>query len=549
MILGGMLSMFIACNGDKVPVFEPDIVIETGTVALSNEKLMRRYSIDIRGVLPTVKEYQDLASSLDTDAGRRALVQDWMADPRFEERLVYLLGERWHTRIDEFLVFYLEYPPLSSDSRNEYPFERAVGEEPLRLMANIIANNRPWTEVVTADYTFANEVLAQIWPINYPGGAGWKRSTYSDDRPHAGVLSTNGLWWRYYSTLSNYNRARVAAITRLLICEDYTTRTISFSEENGVDSVEDVEDIENALRNNPYCMGCHSALDPIAAALFGFWPANEFQIDELHNYHADREALGGDLLGVEPAWYGDPVSNLSELGRHIALDRRFSECAVESFASLLWRRPVTSSDLNQLGVLHDQFETEFLATQSLLTEIFLTQSYVAGDLETVSAEQSPEKTVRLMTPDQVATVIEDLSGFRWTWEGFDQLDNDSIGYRNLMGGVDGVYVTSPQQEPSLTWLLATQRLAEAAAQNIVLESLGSQNGLLAGVTRSSTSTDAEFRTALQSLHLRLYGSIAQELWLSAVVALWSDINSSAGPEEAWRAVLVAVLRDFSLYQY
>ena len=64
MILGGMLSMFIACNGDKAPVTEPDIVIETGTVALSNERLLRRYSIDIRGVLPAVSEYQDLAPTL-----------------------------------------------------------------------------------------------------------------------------------------------------------------------------------------------------------------------------------------------------------------------------------------------------------------------------------------------------------------------------------------------------------------------------------------------------------------------------------------------------
>ena len=46
------------------------------------------------------------------------------------------------------------------------------------------------------------------------GATGWQVSRYTDGRPAAGVLSTNGLWWRYYSTVSNLNRSRAAAISR-----------------------------------------------------------------------------------------------------------------------------------------------------------------------------------------------------------------------------------------------------------------------------------------------------------------------------------------------
>ena len=52
---------------------------------------------------------------------------------------------------------------------------------------------------------------------------------YTDGRPAAGVLATNGLWWRYTTTDSNMNRTRAAAISRLLLCEDFMARPVSFA--------------------------------------------------------------------------------------------------------------------------------------------------------------------------------------------------------------------------------------------------------------------------------------------------------------------------------
>ena len=44
--------------------------------------------------------------------------------------------------------------------------------------------------------------------IAYPeGGSGWQEAPYTDGRPAAGVLATNGLWMRYYTSQSNANRS------------------------------------------------------------------------------------------------------------------------------------------------------------------------------------------------------------------------------------------------------------------------------------------------------------------------------------------------------
>ncbi len=54
---------------------------------------------------------------------------------------------------------------------------------------------------------------------------------------------------------------------------------------------------------------------------------------------------------------------------------------------------------------------------------------------------------RALSVPQLSTAVEDLTGFRWTWQGYDPLDNTLTGYSVLggefgaaprWGGTDGV---------------------------------------------------------------------------------------------------------------
>ena len=137
------------------------------------------------------------------------------------------MAEQWLTRVDSFNLSHVDYR-LSEDAAFE--FLRSVGEEPLQLMAYVGTQDLPWTEVVTADYTMANELLLDIWPLeDLAGGTGWRPARYTDGRPAGGVVMSNGLWWRYYTTPNNYNRSRAAALSRLFLCEDFLLRPIKFT--------------------------------------------------------------------------------------------------------------------------------------------------------------------------------------------------------------------------------------------------------------------------------------------------------------------------------
>lgn len=495
-------------------------------------------SLDLRGILPDVSELD----AVEADPTLITQYRDsYLEDPLFEQRMVLLLGERWQTRVDEYLIHYDEYRSLSTYFQNEYPFERAVGEEPLRLMAHIIAQDRPWTEVVTADYTMANEMLAGVWPIERAAGEGWIEAHYTDGRPPAGVLSTNGLWWRYYTTISNYNRGRAAAVSRLLLCQDYLARPVSFT--NSVALV-DKNGIEEALRSNPYCEGCHSSLDPAASTLFGFWVANEYNSREMDHYHVEREPLGQYLLHVDAAWFGTPLSGLAQMGQEIAQDPRFSRCAAQSMAEIFWRREVAESDFSRINELEDSYLNNDQSMKAVLRSLTDAPVYQAGSLSAEATEDqlNNENTTRLMDATLLWTVLRNLTGWSWNWEGFETLDNDTYGYRILGGGVDGSLVTRPQRTPSLTWSLTVQRASEGAGY-YAADSIGRPESFFHYVQSGSQPQDSAFDQEISQLYWLLYANRPDDAWKTAIGQLWSTVQQREGERMAWAAVLSAMIRD------
>jgi hypothetical protein len=100
----------------------------------------------------------------------------------------------------------------------------------------------------------------------------------------------------------------------------------------------------------------------------------------------------------------------------------------------------------------------------------------------------------------------------------------------------------------MTWALVVQRLAEAATGHDLQSGLV-ESRVLSGVSADTRPGDAAFDLALDRLHWRLYGVRADEAWRSDIGALWQAVESGEGATEAWRAVVVAMLRDPAFVGY
>ena len=531
----------LSCGEDPAsPAPEPprESAAPSALLPLDAPRLARRLSLDLRGTLPTLDELDAVAAD---PAALDALREQWLADPRFEQQMVRLYQERWLTSIDDYRVFYYDHR-LSPDQ--EYAFLRTVGEEPLRLIARVLAADLPYTEVVTADWTMSNELALEMWRVEAleAGGEGWRPARYTDGRPAAGVLATNGLWIRYVSPTFNYNRGRTAHIFKLLACEDLLERPVSVS--GNVSLAAGAAD--EAIRTNPTCIACHAAIEPVAATLFGFLALADQNHLEMERYHAERENLGPATLQVEPAWFGTPVDGLEDLGRAIALDPRFAACAVETLSEGLLRRQTTADDFDLLRDARADFIGDDLRGKAVVRAITRSAAYQAGSFTAAAtpAELERHTTARLLLTSHLRSLLDELGGFTWTLGGWDMLDNDLHGYRVMGGAVDGDQLTEAQQTPGLTWTLTLSRVAEVAGPHLALQALAGDGRLLPGLSEALRPGDAQFRALLGRAHWGLLAVAATDEELDELEAHWSAVfGLTASLDAAWGSVLTVLLLD------
>ena len=283
------------------------------TVA-SAEQTLRRAALILAGRLPTAEEVT-LAKS-DED-GLRQAVLGLMQGDGFHQFLLRGANDRLHTDAflnglfsevtDLFGVGGTFYPVAANKNFLPKPFtdeqnwERdqwatgyrvGVTRAPLELIAYIVENDRPYTEVLTADYTMVNWYSSQAFRSGTRVGTSGDATTFAPgpnrgqvvlddeyenqwvqdsglrvlshsgflDYPHAGIMNEPIWLHRYPTTETNRNRARARWTFYHFLGIDIET-----SAPRTTDPVA-LADTNNPTLNNPACTVCHSRLDPLAGA-------------------------------------------------------------------------------------------------------------------------------------------------------------------------------------------------------------------------------------------------------------------------------------------
>ncbi len=503
---------------------------------ISHTRLLRRMSLDVRGHLPSLEEYAEVQTD---DVDWNGIVVDMLESPEFEAHLVHRFGDLWHTRVDKFDIVADDFNLDSSIWW--FPFARSIGEEPLRWMAHVASHDKPWTEIVTSDTTLANDLLVTLFPIEYVDGSTpetldidnlstWKEARYLDGRPPVGVLSTNGLWWRYPTDAFNMNRARAAMLTKMLLCDDYLARPINFTASENI-----LENTESALQEDPSCLTCHASLDPLAASMFGFWWMERFNPLETTYYHPERELMGLEMMGVSPAWFGTPVSTFTEVGVLIAQDTRFAQCTIRQSMEMLYDRTLSAKDFSQISNIQETFTVDY-QYKTIWKALLLSEEYASANLESPATGGD-----RMLSPYQLQTSMEQFSGYKWQTSEHDLMD---IRYRTMAGGIDGFQTFDRQRYPNLSSALVTERIAQAHAVYII-------NHGIEGFDFNITFQDPSFTTQLANLRLWLHGKSADDLWVGQTLELWIQVYdaSNQSADTAWEVVLSALLQDVDFVRY
>ncbi len=443
--------LLLACGGGDTPEPQPN----PPSALVNPAEMLTRASLDIRGVRPNAEDVERIHQTpddLDT------LINGYLQDQSFPRRVMDLYSEIYLTQAEQFTVPFTAFDFDEGVIAANYV--EAIGDEPLRILAHIAAEDLPYTDLVTADWTMHNHLLGQMYPSDYPDGqTGWRLAHYTDDRPTAGVLSTNGMWWRYLSTPSNRNRKRANQISRIFLCNDYLTKPISFDRDV---NLLDEEAVADAIQHDPGCVSCHVSLDPLASYLYGFWYVDDTSAGDATVYHPEREQKYLTLGGPNPGYYGQAGTSVADLGHKIASDPRFIECAVETAFTRLMGRDTTLEDSDALTIHREAFLDGDLTLRSLFSSIVKHPRYRSA----VSAPDGFAQR-KFVTANLLASQVKGITGYLWTQNGVEMMKSDAIGVGNLAGRADGQRMVRNSRSPNATMLLVNARLAEAATAHLL----------------------------------------------------------------------------------
>jgi hypothetical protein len=538
-------------------------------VPLPPHQLLVRAAMDLRGRRPTPAELDAVESD---PAAYEAIVDGYLHSSEFLERVKDVYDDALLVRREDF----------TDEARDE---TSAIYGEALELIAYIVANDRPFSEIGTATFTVANDLFQRDtgrmpFPMEPVTGSAWQPTHYTDGRPHAGVLSTSAFYSVWDTNNTNKNRRRANRWSILFHCYNFLDTPVDVT--RNVDN-NDANAVLNAVTTRPDCKACHDRLDPMASFLFPLDDAQQLEGGDGNRFFSGNPERWRTANRRPPAVYGVPGTNIVDMGRLMVANPKFAECQTKrAFTMLFERAPQTNAEVQTANDIAARWPTEDGYNYRQLV-----RRWLLSDAYRNRPENQDANWVRRATPERMETLFQDLTGFIWTREPENDEDDNNPesdpprtapvplltssedGFKIILGGIDGQSVAGRSYSLNASVVNVQRKVAALAADYVVTADLtlpDYQRKLLVGVTGSENPAvdAAAIRDHIVWLVRRLYGepvagdSAQVTAWFNLYAALHADrtqtgtgSNSVPGTpgERAWRGLLTAMLRSPKIILY
>ncbi len=550
----------LAADKNAPPFFD-------GVVMLDDRRLLRRASLSLVGRLPTAAEFSAVENG-----GRKAIadvLDGMLKEDAFYDRLregfndIFLtLGVDGNAdatvlSYDHFSTTRLWYQKhdLShikdeKDRRNAgyklaNDYRAALLGEPMKLVEHIVRNDRPFTEIVTADYIMVTPYSARGYgvydelkdkfknpddpfeyvPVKLKALVGRDKRDNQESAtgfyPHAGMLGMFHYLRRYPTTETNRNRLRARMYFQHFLGIDVLELAARVSDAAAVTAK-----YENPTMQAAECVVCHKTIDPIAGLFQDYYKFEGVYGRRKEGWYKDMFAAGfeGEDLPDEERWRA-----LQWLGERTAKDPRFATTMVEHVYYILTGRktllpPKAIDDplfgARQRAYREQRSEIERIAVRfanqnfnlkSVFKDWVQSDFYRADGLQSVvnepcrQAELDDLGIVRMLAPEQIERKTQAIFGERWG-RLTDQL-------AMLYGGIDSKEVTERATDPSGA-MGAIQRIL---SNDVACKQVGRDFGRPMNerllfptidhtvVPGESSEGDEQIRHAIVYLHERILG--------------------------------------------
>jgi hypothetical protein len=309
-----------------------------GTRAVSDLELASRLSFFLWSSLPD-EELLDLAAKarLSQPDVLAKQVRRMLADPRS------------NSLVDDFAFEWLNVGKLDEITPDNRLFPQASGlldpramfKEELRLFIDsVLRENRSIIELMTANYTFLNERLAEHYGIETVKGSHFRRVTL-EDKARNGLLGKGAILM-----LTAYPNRTSPVLRGAWILERILgsppapppPNVPTLAENRPGQQAKTVRERMEQHRSKPGCLGCHGVMDPLGLALENFNAVAQYRSH-------DQETLTAiDSSGLLPD--GTAIKGAGDLRRAlVARPDRFVQAFTENLLTYALGRSLDYTDM------------------------------------------------------------------------------------------------------------------------------------------------------------------------------------------------------------
>lgn len=565
-----------------------------GIVMLDDRRLLRRVLLSLAGRLPTESELAAVAK--DGLKAVPSIVDEAMKEDAFYDRLreafndIFLTvgygdGAESALAYDHFSTtrhwyqkFDLSHIADEKERRQAGykladDYRKALLGEPMKLIEHIVRNDRPFTEIVTADYIMVTPYTARGYgiydelkpqfknaedpfeyiPVKLKALVGRNRNQDQESAtgfyPHAGLLSTFQYLRRYPTTETNRNRLRARMYYLHFLGVDALELAARVADAAAVTAKYEIPTMQASE-----CVVCHKAIDPVAGLFQDYYHFEGVYGRRKGGWYKDmfEAGLEGEELPAEDRWRA-----LQWLGERTANDPRFAVAMVEHFYYILTGRRVLLppkeiddplyaakrrayvEQRQQIEAIAAHFAADNFNLKTAFKDWIVSDFYRADGL--ASATENPSRKaelddlglVRMLAPEQIERKVKAVFGERWG-----RLRDEMA---MLYGGIDSNEVTERAADPSGAMGAIQRTLSNDVACRQTLRDFArpsAERRLFPGIEPdvlpgASAESDAAIRRAIVHLHERVLGrhDAADSAEVTRTFELFAGIlaDSQAGP--------------------
>jgi hypothetical protein len=458
-----------------------------GVTQLDDVETLRKASLSLVGRLPTPEEEMTVVN-LGVE-GLDQVLTAMMTEEAFLDRVVelyndQLLTDRYLPNVDALDLLDLEaYPGVywfeAIADENERNLARrlsneAVAREALELVAHVVRNDRPFSEILTADYVVVNPWSAQVYGVDPSFQDPTDPTEFVEAKlpgiPHAGVLTTHMFMNRFPTTPTNRNRHRARMVFKLFLATDVLKLA-----ERPIDPAS-IADF-NPTREAAACTVCHANIDPVAGAMQNFDEFGRYAPQEA-GWYPEMFAPGYGELALPT---GEKLQAEQWLAGQVVADPRFAASMVNmAFFGLTGAEPlreptdpaaadylakliafdVQNAELSRIAdeFVASEFDIKFVFRQIIEGPYYRAKAFEPEwDMETAAspeaaqklAELGPVGTARWLTPEQLERKIRAVTGYPWQRSMNDTNYLLSFNeYRIFYGGIDSDTIIERMSVPN-----------------------------------------------------------------------------------------------------